>query len=134
MSIFSNLRRFELKKICTTFHIYLIAICGKKGRKIDFETSATKFKILFCFLVGFALNDSEIVCAISCARTQEKKVQLRAFDELTSKCLEIIVMKHPLEFLPCRKGCRRLPSFHGFPLETMGPWDKAVIPSFSMRP
>ena len=61
---FLDFLEFELlraQKNYITFHIYLRAICGRKERKIDFSTSAVKFKFYFG-LVTFALKNIWIRC------------------------------------------------------------------------
>ena len=46
---FLEFKAFRAQKNCITFHIYPRAINGRKERKIDFSTSAAKFKFYLVF-------------------------------------------------------------------------------------
>ena len=47
---FLEFKALRAPKNYITFHIYLRAICGRKERKIDFSTSAAKFKFYLVFV------------------------------------------------------------------------------------
>ena len=46
---FLEFKALRAQKNYVTFHICLRAICGRKERKIDFSTSAAKFKFYLIF-------------------------------------------------------------------------------------
>ena len=55
---FLQFKALRAQKNYITFHIYLRAIYGSKERKIDFSTSAAKFKFYLVFGdINFALKD-----------------------------------------------------------------------------